>query len=87
MYIVTCQSDFVNFFKVPTLDYTGFYDGGSALFNIDTRIIGFKAFLGLSSTGLYTIIRDLKLIVDTSDCELATWDTVSVDPLRYLYLS
>ena len=78
-----------NIFAVPPPDFTGFYNTwDSSQLEVDTRIIGFKASLGLSSTGLETIIRDLEFIVDTDNCELARWvNSILTDPLRYLYLS
>ena len=89
MYWFIYQTGGKNSFSVPSLDFTGFYSTWDwSLIEVDTRIIGFRANLGLSSTGLETIIRDLEFIVDTDNCELASWvGTILTDPLRYLYLS
>ena len=50
--IGTCK-DWRDYITAPLNDFGNIYDGsGLVVVTIDTRIIGFKAFLGLSSTGL-----------------------------------
>ena len=58
------------------------------IITLETQLIGFKATIGLSRSGLVKNIRALEVIADTENCELASWSYEDpTETIRYEYLS
>ena len=57
-----------------TAELTGSYTS-SDLIDLSGRLIGFKATIGLSRSGLVKNIRALEVIVDSTNCEIASFSS------------
>ena len=68
----------------PINDCGGLCD--STTKDLATRVIGFKTTTGLSRSGLVKNIRSMEILRDTSNCEMATWNSAnSFETLSYEY--